>query len=91
MPLESGQIIGYNADLMTFEFSMIDRAGANIIDCKISSTAMDQLAGIRGTMPAERLAQFLRLRDRIERIASDLFDEMPKPGAQIRVFYHHIR
>jgi hypothetical protein len=76
---------------MRFEFTVIDEAGANIIECEISRTAVDQLAGIRGTMPAERFSQFLHLRNRIERIASDLFDEMPKPGGQIRVFYHQIR
>jgi hypothetical protein len=53
---------------------------------------MDQLAGIKGTMPSEREAQFLSLRDGIERIASDLFDKaVPKPVRMIRVFHHHIR
>jgi hypothetical protein len=76
---------------MTFEFTMTD-AKANFIDCKISSTAMDQLDGAKGTMPAEREAQFLRLRDEIERIASDLFEKAkPNPVRLIRIFHHHIR
>src|SRR5258705_8701061 len=78
--------------LKAFEFTMIDRAIVAIIECEISSTAMDQLAGIRGTMPAEREAQFLHLRDTIERIASDLFDEgLATPSGLIRIFAQHVR
>jgi hypothetical protein len=92
MPLERGRIIRYDVDRMTFEFTMMDKAQANIVACKISSTAMDQLAGTKGTMPSEREAQFLSLRDGIERIASDLFDKaVPKPVRMIHVFHHHIR
>ena len=90
MPLEWGRIIGYDASRMTFEFTMMDKA--KIIGCEISSPAMDQLAGTKGTMPAEREAQFLHLRDEIVRIASDLFGAgMPAPGGMIRIFYHHVR
>jgi hypothetical protein len=53
---------------------------------------MNHLAGTRGMLPAERKAQFLHLRDRIERIASELFDGMPMlPGGKIRIFCHHVR
>jgi hypothetical protein len=91
MPLERCRIIGYDTDRMTFEFTMTDAKG-NFVDCKISSTAMDQLDGAKGTMPAEREAQFLRLRDEIERIASDLFEKAkPNPVRLIRIFHHHIR
>jgi hypothetical protein len=89
MPLTRGRTIGYNVSRMTFEFTMMDDK-AKIVDCEISSVAMDQLACTRGMPPAEREAQFLHLRDRIERIASDLFDEMPTCG-KVRVFYHHVR
>jgi hypothetical protein len=98
MPLERGQILRYDVDRMTFEFTMIHKAQAqaqaqaNIVNCKISSTAMDQLAGTKGTMPSEREAQFLSLRDGIERIASDLFDKaVPNPVRMIHIFHHHIR
>jgi Protein of unknown function (DUF1488) len=90
MPLERGQVIGYDAGPMTFRFTMMDDK-ANVVDCEISSAAMDELAGGRGAKPAERAAQFLRLRDKIERIASDVFDEMPTPGRKVRVFYHRVR
>jgi hypothetical protein len=94
MPLERGEIVRYDVDRMTFEFTMIQKtkAQANIVFCKISSTAMDQLARTKGTMPSEREAQFLSLRDGIERIASDLFDKaVPKPVRTIHIFHHHIR
>ena len=89
---QAGRVIGYDANRMAFEFTMIDRAIVAIIECEISSTAMDQLAGIRGTMPAEREAQFLHLRDTIERIASDLFDEgLATPSGLIRIFAQYVR
>jgi hypothetical protein len=90
MPLTRGRIVGYDASRMTFEFTMMDDK-ARLVTCEISSAAMDQLAGTRGTLPAEREAQFLHLRDGIERIASDVFDEMPTSGGKVRVFYHHVR
>jgi hypothetical protein len=90
MPLTQGRTVDYNANRMMFEFTMLDDK-AHVVGCEISSAAMDQIAGTRGTLPAEREAQFLHLRDRIERIASDLFDEMSMLGGKIRIFYHHIR
>jgi len=92
MPLGRGRMIGYDASRMAFEFTMIDKAMIAIVDCEISNTAMDQLAGIRGTMPAEREPQFLQLRDAIEGIASNLFDEgLATPSGMIRIFQHHVR
>ena len=55
MTLERGQIIGYDVSRMAFEFTMIDKARI-VVDCEISSTAMDQLAGTKGTMPDEKEA-----------------------------------
>jgi hypothetical protein len=91
MTLERGRIIGYDTNRMTFEFTMTDAKG-KMVHCKISSTAMDELAGAKGTMPSERVAQFVKLRDEIERIASDLFDKaVPGPIGLICIFHHHIR
>jgi hypothetical protein len=90
MTLERGQVIGYDTDRMTFEFTMTDGKG-KMVHCKISSTAMDELAGFKGTRPFEREAQFLKLRDKIERIASDLFEEaVPGPIVLICIFHHHV-
>jgi hypothetical protein len=90
MPLERGQIMGYDNNRMVFEFTMTDAEGKTV-HCKISSTALDQLEGSKGTIPSEREAQFLRFRDEIERIASSLFEKgVPGPIGFIRIFHHHI-
>jgi hypothetical protein len=48
---------------------------------------MDDLAGERGTLPAAREAQFLRLRDVIENIASLKFDSSTiVRGRVVRIF-----
>jgi hypothetical protein len=91
MPLTRGWALGYNTERMAFEFAMLNNEGETV-ECEISSVAMDELAGKRGTLPAEREALFLRLREAIERIASDNFDEGTiVRGAVVRVFAKHIR
>ena len=90
MPLMRGQILGYDVDRMAFEFTMLNKD--ETVPCEISSAAMDELAGKRGTLPAEREAQFLRFRETIERIASDNFDsDATVRGAVVRIFAKHIR
>jgi Protein of unknown function (DUF1488) len=90
MTLERGEIIRYNNDRMSFEFTMTDPNG-KLVDCKISSAALDQLAGGKGTIPSERESQFLQFRDHIERIASELFDkDASEPVRSIRIFHHHV-
>ena len=73
MPLTRGKVVGYDLTRMIFRFNMLTSDTKSVV-CEISSVAMDAIAGVRGTSPTEREAQFLRLRDRIERIASDKFD-----------------
>ena len=90
MPLMRGRILGYDATRMAFEFTMMH--GLRIVDCEISSTAMDDLAGEKGVRPDEREAQFKRLRDMIERVASDIFDQRSiSPVETIRIFSKHVR
>jgi hypothetical protein len=89
MPLMRGRILGYDVDRMAFEFTMLNED--ETVPCEISSAAMDELAGKRGTLPAEREAQFLRLRETIERIASNEFDnEAIVRGVVVRIFAKHI-
>ncbi len=88
MPLTWGWVRGYNADRMVFEFVMLTEAKQ--VECTISSVAMDDLAGTRGTCPAEREVQFLHLREEIAPIASDIFDkDAPQKGAVVRIFSKH--
>jgi uncharacterized protein DUF1488 len=90
MPLMRGRILGYDANRMIFEFTMMH--DARIVDCEISSVALDDLAGEKGVRPSEREAQFKRLRDTIERIASGTFDESGMSrGETIRIFSKHVR
>jgi hypothetical protein len=91
MPLTRGRIVGYDANRMAFEFTMLT-ADATTVVCQISSAAMDQLAGGKGARPLEREAQFIRLRDAIERIASDNFDDTSVVrGPVVQIFAKHIR
>jgi hypothetical protein len=87
MPLLRGNVIGYDAGRMTFEFTMLT-PGARIVDCAISSTAMDYLSGGRGTSPKGRETQFLQQRQEIEQIASDMFDRQNTNN--IRIFSKHL-
>ena len=89
MPLMRGRIVGYDAERMAFQFTMLNKD--ETVECTISGAAMDELAGKKGTLPAEREVQFLLLRDAIERIASDNFDsEIPVKGSVVRIFAKHL-
>jgi hypothetical protein len=86
MPLLRGSIVGYDAARMSFEFTMVT-TGVEMVECSISSAALDHLAGQKGTVPAEREEQFRRFRDDIERFASDLYDAKVVP---VRIFSKHV-
>jgi hypothetical protein len=89
MALTRGSIVGYDAGRMMFEFTMV-APDARLVRCQVSSVAMDQMDRGRGTAPSEREAQFIRLRDAIEKIASDIFkDESPAQGG-VRIFEKHL-
>jgi Protein of unknown function (DUF1488) len=89
MALTRGSIVGYDTDRMMFEFTMMTR-DARVLTCEISSVAMDHLDHRRGTLPQEREAQFVRLRDGIEKIASDIFNEKALEAAVVRIFVKHL-
>lgn len=95
MPLIRGNVIGYDADRMVFNFTML-RPNVGTVSCQISSVAMDYLEGRRGTPPSERAAQFIKLRDTVEKIASDVFDNDSDThgatvrGATVRIFAKHL-
>jgi hypothetical protein len=87
MPLTRGSIIGYDAGRMIFKFTML-RPDGRVVDCGISGAAMDDLVGDKGGSPEERALQFVELRDRIEQIASDMFDR--NSTHQVRIFSKHV-
>ncbi len=75
---------------MAFLFTMMH--GAKMVDCEISSSALDDLDGVKGTWPDEREAQFMRLREVVERVASYLFKRQGKSTAgRVRIFSKHVR
>jgi hypothetical protein len=90
MALTRGRIIGYNSDRMMFEFTM-KTPDEREVACQISSIAMDYIDGVRGTPPLEREAQFIRLRDAIEKIAADIFRvEGGVHAGIVRIFEKHL-
>jgi hypothetical protein len=89
MPLTRDRIVGYDDERLAFKFTMLN--AGETVECQISDAAMDELAGAKGTESIARQAQFLALRDTIERIASDMFDEAPRvKGYTVRIFTKHI-
>jgi hypothetical protein len=90
MLLTRGEPLGYDSERMAFKFTMLNGDGP--VQCQISGAAMDDLADCKGTQTADRAAQFSRLRERIEHIASMMFDEKTaRKGAVLRIFSKHIR
>jgi hypothetical protein len=90
MPLTRDKIVAHDNERMVFRFTMLDNG--KVVSCQISYAAMDELAGTHGTENSARQAQFLSLRDAIEQIASDLFDEESHlVGHVVRIFAKHIK
>jgi len=73
MPLQRGDVQGYNFDRMVVEFTMLNQD--KVIRCAISTAAMDDLEGRRDVKPEERVGQFERLREAIEGRASRKYFE----------------
>lgn len=89
MPLTRGEIVGHDIERMAFKFTMLN--AAEVVNCQISDAALDDLAGMKGTESFARQAQFVSLRDTVERIASELFDKRPSPnGSVLRIFSKHV-
>jgi len=74
MPLQRGEVQGYDFNRMVVEFTMLNQG--KVILCVISTAAMDDLEGRRDVKPDQRVEQFIRLREVIEERASrKFFDE----------------
>jgi Protein of unknown function (DUF1488) len=71
MALTRGSFRGYEFDRMVVLFSMVD--GQREIPCAVSTSAMDELEKPERTKSDQREAQFMRLRDRIEKRADQKF------------------
>ena len=73
MPLQRGEVQGYDFNRMVIEFTMLNQGKA--IPCAISTAAMDDLESRCDVKPDQRLDQFIRLREIIEERASRKFFE----------------
>ena len=73
MPLRRGEVRGFDFNRMVVEFTMLNQD--KVIQCAISSAAMDDLEGKRDVKPDQRVDQFMRLREAIEEQASRKFFE----------------
>ena len=80
MPLERGEVQSYDFDRMVVEFTMV--AQGRVIPCAISTAAMDDLEGARGLKPEQRVDQFMRLREVIEKRALRKFCDEQAEGAR---------
>ena len=78
MPLQQGEVRGYDFNRSVVEFTMLNQG--NVILCAISTAAMDHLEGRRDVRPDQRVDQFMRLREVIEERASrKFFEEKAQP------------
>jgi hypothetical protein len=75
MPLQRGEILGYDFNRMVVDFTMLNQG--KTVQCAISTAAMDDLEGKRDVKADQRVDQFVRLRDAIEERASRKFFEGP--------------
>lgn len=74
MPLQRGDVQGYDFNRMVVEFTMLNQG--KVIRCAISTTAMDDLEGKRDVKSDHRVDQFTRLREVIEeRVSRKFFEE----------------
>ena len=90
MPLTRGEVVGYDADLMVFKFTM--RNGEQIVQCQISNAALGNLAGRWRGAARDVPAEFEAHRELIEAIASELFDQSSNEEmGVVSIFSKHIR
>jgi Protein of unknown function (DUF1488) len=64
MPLQQGEIVGYNFNRMVVEFTMLNEGKP--VSCAISTEALDNLEGSTRVKSDDRVEQFIRLRSVIE-------------------------
>jgi hypothetical protein len=77
MTLLRGEVQGYDVDRMIVQFTMIN--DGRVIQCAVSSAAMDAIEGAGDVKSHHRVDQFVRLRDVIEeRAARRFFENTPQ-------------
>jgi len=73
MPLQRGEVLGYDFNRMVVDFTMSNHG--KTVRCAISTAAMDNLESKYDVKADQRVDQFVRLRDAIEERASRKFSK----------------
>ena len=82
MPLMRGELQGYDVDRMVVQFTMVNQG--RVIQCAISSAAMDAIESGRDVKSDQRVEQFVRLRDVIEeRVERRFFENTPQSNRPV--------
>jgi hypothetical protein len=82
MALLRGEVQGYDVDRMIVQFTMIN--DGKVIQCAVSSGAMDAIEGGGEVKSDHRIDQFVRLRDVIEeRAARRFFENTPQSNRSL--------
>ena len=71
MPLQQGEVLGYDFNRMVIEFTMLNQGA--VVACAISTAALDDLERNTRVKAEERVDQFIRLRAVIEERAEQKF------------------
>jgi hypothetical protein len=71
MPLQQGEVLGYDFNRMVVEFTMLNQG--KVIPCAISTAALDGLERSATVKAAGRVDQFVRLRAVVEQRAEQKF------------------
>jgi hypothetical protein len=71
MALQQGEVLGYDFNRMVVEFTMINNG--RVVQCAISTAALDNLEGTPRVKADDRLDQFARLRAVVEERAESKF------------------
>ena len=82
MRLTRGDLLDYDVDRMVVQFTMLHQG--RVIQCAVSSAAMDALEGGGEVKSDQRVAQFVRLRDAIEeRVERRFFENVLHTGRPV--------
>ena len=71
MPLQQGEVLGYDFNRMVVEFTMLNEG--KVIPCAISTAALDDLEQNTSIKADGRVDQFIRLRTVVEECAEQKF------------------
>ena len=91
MPLTRGMIVGYDVELMTLRFTMVDPS-TRIVDCAISGARWTTVWRETLSRPGRSANLVSKHRETIEELASPQFDARASARpVLVEIFAKHIR